>query len=226
MVKKRIHPKINISMYNEKIFLSDSDLLRALHLKYYHSELYCDTWWMGIKIFKCVFDIWVYQEIITLLKPDIVIETGTALGGSALFMQNVLDNMGKGYVISIDVVKRKLPIHPKIFFWVGSSIDKRIINKVKLHVSRNKKVMVILDSLHTREYVAKELEIYSNFVTKGQYLIVEDTNLGGNPIDSKGGPGPMAAVKEFIRKDRRFVIDRSKEKFGLTFNPQGYLLRR
>ena len=228
--KKKLHPKIDIGMQGNQggnIILDDVALLKALHLKYYHSELHLDTWWMNVKVYKCVFDIWVYQEIITQLKPDVIIETGTARGGSALFMAHVCDNLDKGNIITIDIKKRKVPKHKRIQYIIGSSIDKKIIKRLdQLLFNRPTKIMVILDSVHTREYVAEELKLYSHFVTKGQYLIVEDTNLGGNPIQSVGGRGPMAAVEEFILKDKRFVIDRSKEKFGLTFNPYGYLLRR
>ncbi len=83
--------------------------------------------------------------------------------------------------------------------------------------------MAILDSDHHKEHVLRELEIYSKFVTRESYIIVEDTNINGHPVRSKFGPGPMEAVKEFLKMNDDFIIDRSREKFYLTFNPDGYL---
>jgi cephalosporin hydroxylase len=86
--------------------------------------------------------------------------------------------------------------------------------------------MVILDSDHHKDHVLRELEIYSKFVTNGSYIIVEDTNINGHPVRPKFGPGPTEAVKEFLKGSRDFVIDKSREKFFLTFNPNGYLKKR
>lgn len=229
MVKKKKHPKLDIAIGDQgNIILDDISLLKALHFKYYHSELYCDTWWNGVKVYKCVFDLWVYQEIINELKPDIIIETGTGKGGSALYMAHIFDTIHKGFIYTIDIKERKVPQHKRIYHMIGSSIDKKITGTLKkwLALTPGRTVMVILDSDHHGEHVREELKIYSEFVTKGQYLIVEDTNLTGHPIGKAGiERGPYEAVEEFLKKDKRFAVDRSREKFGLTFNPQGYLRR-
>ncbi len=81
--------------------------------------------------------------------------------------------------------------------------------------------MVILDSGHSKSHVLKELQIYQSFVTKGNYLIVEDTNINGHPVLPQFGEGPMEAIEEFLASNEEFIIDNSKEKFFLTFNPQG-----
>jgi cephalosporin hydroxylase len=85
--------------------------------------------------------------------------------------------------------------------------------------------MVILDSDHSKDHVAKELELYHGFVTNGSYLVVEDSNLNGHPVYSGfgQGPGPMEALQEFLPKHPEFEIDKSKEKFLMSFNPNGYL---
>jgi cephalosporin hydroxylase len=83
--------------------------------------------------------------------------------------------------------------------------------------------MVVLDSDHHMPHVLNELRIYSKLVTKGNYLILEDTNINGHPVDRKFGPGPMEALEAFQREDSDFVSDRSREKFLMTFNPKGYL---
>ena len=83
--------------------------------------------------------------------------------------------------------------------------------------------MVILDSDHGKDHVLNELRTYSPFVTKGSYLIVEDTNINGHPVLHDFGPGPMEAVEDFLKENQNFTVDKSKEKFYLTFNPKGYL---
>lgn len=85
--------------------------------------------------------------------------------------------------------------------------------------------MVILDSDHSKVHVLNELRIYSKLVTKGNYLIVEDTCINGHPVCQGFGPGPMEAVEEFLKENQDFVVDRTREKFYLTFNPKGGLRR-
>jgi len=86
--------------------------------------------------------------------------------------------------------------------------------------------MVILDSDHSKGHVLSELKIYSKFVTKGSYIIVEDTNINNHPVFPDFGPGPMEAVEEFLKENKDFSVDRSREKFYLTFNPKGFLQKR
>jgi len=220
----------NCPVCQRQIPLSDLDLYNALQLKIYHSLIWKNTFWMGNQVFKCVFDLWALQEILYETRPDIIIETGTGNGGSALFIAHTLCHINKGFVITIDNEKRKTPHHKRIYYLIGSSMSKKIIDEI--HDLKSKllepRVMVILDSNHLSGYVLKELNIYNKFVTKGQYLIVEDTNLGGNPVQSpmlKKDPGPIKAVKEFLKHNKDFAVDRGREKFGVTFNPEGYLLR-
>jgi cephalosporin hydroxylase len=92
-------------------------------------------------------------------------------------------------------------------------------------VNERKKIMVILDSDHSKEHVLKELNFYHGLVSKGSYLVVEDSNLNGHPVHSGWGtgPGPMEAIEEFLPEHPEFVIDKTKEKFLMSFNPNGYL---
>jgi cephalosporin hydroxylase len=117
------------------------------------------------------------------------------------------------------------PVHPRIRYLIGSSVDEAILTRVGEEAAQSKNVMVVLDSDHRKAHVLKELEAYSAFVTKGSYLIVEDTNLNGHPVHRDYGPGPMEAVEEFLRTNPNFVVDKTREKFRLTFNPRGYLRR-
>lgn len=183
-----------------------------------------NTWWMGNRTYKSPLDLWVYQEIVFEKKPDIIIETGTAFGGSALYLANIMDIIGHGELISIDTEKNDVPNHDRITYLNGSSVDNSILEIINKSIIK-KKVMVILDSDHSKKHVLEELKIYSNIVSTGQFLIVEDTNIGGHPVHKKSGPGPWEAVRDFLEQDSRFQIDRSKEKYLFSFNPKGFLYK-
>ena len=183
-----------------------------------------NTHWLGTKVYKCPFDLWTYQEIIFADRPDVIIECGTADGGGALFFASLCDLVNHGQVITVDYRPREnLPIHNRITYITGSSITESTVDQVKKQLKPSDRVMVILDSDHTKGHVLSELRIYSGLVTLGNYLIVEDTNINGHPVAADFGPGPGEAVKEFLSQNKNFVADQSKEKFYLTFNPGGYL---
>lgn len=219
---KKIQAKINRLLHPAK------GITDKFHSKYYYSKVWSDTYWMGKRVFKCPLDLWAYQEIIFEVKPELIIESGTFYGGSALFFANLLDVIGSGQVVTIDVDKMPdMPVHKRIIYLEGSSLSDEIIGKVKEFTKGKNNIMVFLDSDHRAEHVLKELEIYSEFVTKGSYLIVEDSNLNGHPVYSGfgQGPGPMEAIEKFIAGNAKFQIDKTKEKFLLTFNPNGFLKR-
>jgi len=183
------------------------------------------TWhrmrWLGVKALKTPTDFWVYQELITAIKPDCIIETGTCFGGSALFLATVCQALKKGRVITVDIrLPKDPPMHPKIEYITGSSVDPHIIAKVRRRVYG--KVLVILDSDHSTGHVLKELAAYSQFVTPGSYMIVEDTSLNGD-VRKDHGPGPREAVEAWLPTQNRFEVDRDCERYHLTFNPGGYL---
>ena len=162
-------------------------------------------------------------------RPDVVVETGTRLGGSSAYFASILDLLGKGRVITVDIVDYPdKPQHDRITYLTGSSTSLEIIERIRELISPDEKVMVFLDSDHSKAHVQRELELYSGLVTAGNYLIVEDTFLNGRPIFSPAvqpGPDPMEAVQEFLSENPNFVADRSREKYGLTFNPNGFLKR-
>jgi|SaaInlStandDraft_2_1057019.scaffolds.fasta_scaffold05259_2 cephalosporin hydroxylase len=183
-----------------------------------------ETTWLGVSALKLPSDMWVYQEIVYEVKPDIIIETGSMYGGSALFLATICDINKKGKIISIDINRKKdFPKHERIKFLTGSSTDKKTIDELKKDIGVNQKIIVILDSDHSKEHVLKELEIYNEFVSKDSYLIVEDTAINNHPILPNFGEGPWEAVEEFLKTHHNFVIDKNKEKFLLTWNPNGYL---
>ena len=203
-------------------------VVNSFHRLYHSnsSQTWLNTFYLGVPVSKCPLDLWVYQEIIFKLKPDVIIECGTWKGGSALFMAHLLDILNNGKVISIDLedVQGK-PQHKRIDYLLGSSTSEGVVAQVSRLIGSKERVMVVLDSDHHREHVLNELRIYSRFVTKGSYLIVEDTNLNGHPVWPKFGPGPMEAVSQFLQENKDFIIDKMKEKFYMTFNPNGYLVK-
>jgi cephalosporin hydroxylase len=194
----------------------------GFHRLYYYSDVWEDTSIFGIPVDKCPLDLWIYQEIIFETKPDFIIETGTYKGGSALFFASICELIGQGRVVTIDIEDRDIPFHPRITKIVGNSVSEETVKEVKKLVS-NKRCMVVLDSAHNKEHVLKEMELYGEFVSKGCYLTVEDTNINGHPVLPESGPGPMEAVEEFLRKRGAFAIDLKREKFMLTFCPKGFL---
>ena len=176
---------------------------------------------------RCPLDLWVYQEILYELKPDIVIETGTNEGGGAHFLASIMDVIGKGKVIGVDIEELdNRADHERITYIKGSSIDNNIVKKVSEMIESNDVVLVILDSDHNMPHVLEEMKIYSEFVTKGSYMIVEDSNVNGHPIMPNWGLGPFEAIQEFLSKNDLFEVDKSCEKFYMSFNPSGYLKKK
>jgi len=213
-----------LSLLKNKQRPRTKEIIETFHKLYYDSRVWTETYWLEVPVHKCPFDLWIYQEIICRLEPDVVVETGIGNGGSALFFASILELIGKGKVITIDIEKKGfLPGHKRIKYIVGPSTSSKTFQKVKRLIKEKDRVMVSLDSDHKREHVLKELRMYSNLVSDGNYLVVEDTNLNGHPVDSDFGPGPMEAVKEFLRETDNFVVEKELEKFFLSFNPGGIL---
>jgi cephalosporin hydroxylase len=182
------------------------------------------TFWMGVECLKCPLDLWVYQEIFHEIRPDLVVETGTHQGGSALFMAHMMDVIGKGEIVTIDIREAPRPTHPRIRYAHGSSVDPVLLGTI-LDNRADTVRMVILDSDHSESHVTRELELLSPYVTSGSYLVVEDTNINGHPAYRNFGPGPFEAVEKFLARNSAFEVDATREKFLMTFNPRGFLRR-
>lgn len=186
------------------------------------------TYFEGVPLIKNPLDLWVYQELIFNLRPTLIIETGTAFGGSALFFARQLEKLGAGSVVSIDIAAaEQLPRHPRITFIPGSSTDPTIVAAVTGRARAHERVMVILDSDHSTEHVTAELEAYAPLVTPMQFLVVEDTNVNGHPVLANwiNGPGPHAAVEGFLERYPEFARDVLCERYLLTMHPGGWLRR-
>ncbi|NDB84763.1 MAG: cephalosporin hydroxylase [Alphaproteobacteria bacterium] len=195
--------------------------------------------WLGVPIIQVPQDIVAIQEIIWKTKPDVIIETGVARGGSLIFSASILHLLnGNGKVIGIDIDIRDhnraaIENHSLAFrinLIQGSSIESSTIEQVNNFIKAEDRVMVILDSNHTHEHVLKELNLYSPLVTKDCYLVVMDTLVDDMPDDYfKDRPwgknnNPKTAVHEFLKSVDRFEIDESMHnKLLITVAPDGYL---
>jgi cephalosporin hydroxylase len=197
--------------------------------------------WMGRPIIQYPQDMIAMQEIIWEVKPDLIIETGIAHGGSLIYYASLLELIGKGEVMGIDIDirehnRKEIETHPmykRIKMIQGSSISSEVIEQVKKIVTGKKAVLVSLDSNHTHEHVLSELNLYSPFVTPGSYIVAFDTiveDLPGGYFSQKRPWGisnnPKTAVDEFLKENKNFEIDDSIDhKLLISVAPGGYLKR-
>lgn len=203
------------------------EILRLANIIYFRQQTYEKTHWMGIKTAKCPMDMWVYQELIHKLNTDLLIETGTHLGGSALYFAHLFDIIGNGKVITVDIQPTSdLPKHPRIEYLHGSSLDPDILETMEKQAAQANSVMVILDSDHKAGHKLKELEQYSRFVTQHNYIVAEDSCFDYYPAWPEFGPGPATAVRDFMRSNNNFEVDRSQELHLFTFAPMAFLRKK
>ena len=200
-------------------------MLPTQFIEYYKKHIRPNKMWQwhGYKLEKYADDAMLYAEAIFNKKPDFLIETGTHWGGSTLFFAHMMDLVGSGQVISIDIgndeQKDKLPKHPRITYLSGSSVDLSIIEQIKSRI-KNSTAMVSLDSDHSREHVARELVLYSPLVTSGQYMVVEDTST----IRLRGA---RRALFDFIKNDcSGFKHIKINKKITISNCVDGWLLKR
>jgi len=197
--------------------------------------------WMGRPIIQYPQDMIAMQEIIWQLKPDLIIETGIAHGGSLIYYASLLELIGKGEILGIDIDIRehnrleieKHPMFKRIKMLQGSSIDEKLVDQVKEIAKDKQTVLVSLDSNHTHEHVLRELELYAPFVTPGSYIVVFDTIVEDLPQGYFKeqrpwgiGNNPKTAVWEFLKKNEQFAIDTAIDnKLLISVAPEGYLKR-
>lgn len=210
-----------------------------------HADKYKYTYnytWLGRPIIKYPNDIAITQEIVWDLKPDLIIETGIAHGGSLILSASLLELIGgEGKVLGIDIDirehnRKEIEAHPmmkRIEMIEGSSVGEDVMSRVKEEASKAKTVMVFLDSLHSHDHVLKELELYAPLVTTGSYLVLPDTFIEYFPkgyyADNRPwdvGNNPMTALRAFMEKNDDFEIDRELcNKLMITEAFDGYLRR-
>lgn len=223
--------------------MTNDENLRSLTNQWFiqsckHKYSYNFTW-LGRPIIQFPQDIIAMQEIIWKVKPDLIIETGIAHGGSLVFYASILELLGgNGIVVGIDIDIRehnrieieKHSMFKRSIMIQGSSIDDEVIKQVYELAKGKKKILVVLDSSHTHDHVLKELQMYSPLITKGSYLVVFDTIIEDLPEeffpDRPWGKNnnPKTAVWEFLKTNDRFEVDKEiEDKLLITVAPDGYL---
>lgn len=196
------------------------------------AETFFSRTFMGLVCLQHPFDAWATQEIIFETRPEVIVECGSFGGGSAVMWAMLMTQYHEtARVIAIDIedrmdAARQVPIWDRhVSFLHGSSVDPTVVSEVRA-LTRGRRTMVILDSLHTEEHVSQEIDAYADLVSPGCYLIVQDGFVNGHPCEDDWGPGPFEAIEAFLTKDDRFEIDHDREQMMFTFNPSGFLRRR
>ena len=223
--------------------MAQDEKLNALSLEWMQraeKHKYCYNYtWMGRPIIKFPNDIVLAQEIIWEVKPDLIIETGIAHGGSIIFSASMLELLGgNGEVAAVDIDirshnRKAIEEHPmakRIRMWEGSSTDEKIANEIRALAHSKKSVMVFLDSLHTHDHVLREMEIYGPMVTVGSFMVVIDTCIEAFPAGTYQdrpwdvGNNPMTAAKAYLKDHNEFIVDNDCcNKLCITEAFSGYL---
>jgi cephalosporin hydroxylase len=196
--------------------------------------------WMGRPIIQFPQDMIAMQEILWRVQPDLLIETGIAHGGSLIYYASLMELIGKGRVLGIDIDIRshnrteieKHPMAKRIDMIQGSAVDDDLAATVAMRAAEVETVLVVLDSNHTHAHVKRELELYAPLVSVGSYCVVFDTVVEDMPPGSFPdrpwdiGNNPKTALHEYLKENDSFEIDRAvHEKLLITVAPDGYLKR-
>lgn len=202
--------------------------LSKWHLYHIRNIFFHKCHWMGVRALKNPLDAWIYQEIIYETKPDIILEIGSMEGGSTLYLANLLDLMGKGQVISVDLDRSRFRVsHDRIIVITGCSSSPEVVAKVS-ELCEGKSVLIIQDAAHDKESVLHDLRTYSRLVGRNSYFVVEDGHIDlFRPDDGIGTweDGPLAAIEQFLTENTNFVVDSDRERYILTNNVKGFLKR-
>lgn len=211
------------------------DAPEAYHRWYYDNLLWKQRTWAGVPIYKSPLDLWNYQEILSDLRPDLIIEIGAHSGGSALFLADVLASLGipESRVISVDIDLSRLAPRArqrKNVAFIQSRSTSDLVHKTLAAERENTvgKVFAILDGDHSKNNVLAEMRMLRDVLRKGDYLIVEDGDINGHPVLPNWGPGPYEAVEAYCAEfPDDYERDSTREfAFGWTAAPRGFLSRK
>lgn len=222
------------------LFNGSTDYMLSID-KYDYSYLWN---WMGVPIIQMPADVMATQEVIWETKPDVIIETGVARGGSVLFMASLLELMGHGQVIGVDIDIRahnrdSIESHPmsrRVTLIEGGSVDDGVLAAVRAEIPEGARVMVVLDSDHSRDHVLAECRAYGEMVTPGCYMVVADTMIGH--VQEKDAPPnrsqkwfegnePLSALRDYMGETDKFEVDEVLNgKLILSSSPGGYVRRK
>jgi cephalosporin hydroxylase len=207
---------------------------RSLISRWFFTDLirrstnFSNVTWNGEPIWQNILDLWVIQETIFEVKPAVILETGTNRGGSSFFYAQLMDLIGHGRVVTVDIEKLHNLSHPRIEYLIGSSVGEDVLKTMRAAArNANGPVMIILDSDHTAAHVLKELEAYAPLLTEGSFLLVQDGVIDTLRKFRNGRPGPLAAIHQFLERHPEFEIDMERStKFPITHHPDGWLRRK
>jgi cephalosporin hydroxylase len=237
-IAKRILPRPVYNLGKAVLRLSAKSpgrIWHDYHVWYYNSGVWQTTTFLGHNCLKSVSDMWNYQEILFEMKPNLLIEFGSFKGGSTLFFSKMLALVSpKAKILAVDVDHRKnfppdVAREPNIELLECSSADPRVAERIlQLRKTHKGPAFFILDSDHSAKHVLAELLLIRNCTRPGDYVIVEDSNINGHPVLPDFGPGPYEAFQEYAAKyPNDYTHDTKRElKFGFTWAPAGFLIRR
>lgn len=182
--------------------------------------------WLGHRTLKNPLDAWIYQEMLYEIRPDIILEIGNKNGGSALYLATICDALRHGKIIAVDICHDKMTAkHPRIVTVTGDSKDPAVVRRVH-KMCKERRTLIIHDGDHSREGVLTDMRNYSGLIQPPSYFIIEDTTDGlPHFLDQQreNPNSPLAAIREFLLENRRFQIDKTRERYLLTANFNGFL---
>jgi cephalosporin hydroxylase len=193
-----------------------------------HTDNFGKISWLGKPVWQSVMDVWTLQETLFEVKPDLLIECGTYKGGSSYFIGDLFELMGKGRVITVDIIKQHDLQHPRVTYLIGDCASPAIVQQIKAERDKvSGPVMVLLDSDHSAAHVKKELDAYHSFVTPGSFLHVQDGVIDVQPQFAGARPGPLPAIEAFAAEHPEYEIDLERsDRFLFTHHPKGWLRRK
>jgi cephalosporin hydroxylase len=206
----------------------------SYHEWYYNTEVWKTVTFLGVPCYKSVSDLWNYQEILAGLRPQLVIEFGTLMGGSTLYFAEILKLISrKGHVLSVDLthstVYDRVRRHPAIELLEADTLNPVVAARItELRKKYPGPAFWIIDDAHKRDHVLAELKRIRDLTLEGDYVVVEDGNVNGHPVLPDWGPGPYEALSAYFEE---FPDDYTRDtkcecKFGFTFAASGFLIRR
>ncbi len=216
--------------------MQESDRISApegYHRWYYDQRIWERVHWMGVPCLKSVSDMWNYQEVISRLRPSLIVEFGTRYGGAALYFATIGALVRPGCrVFTVDSdhtdLRPDVRRHPAIETRLGRSTDPGVLERLRaLRRNHPGPVFAILDSDHSKRNVLAEMRALRDFLVAGDYLVVEDGNINGHPVLPGWGEGPWEAIQEYFAEyPGDYARDEETEqRFGFTFAPHGFLRR-
>jgi cephalosporin hydroxylase len=225
-----------LDIYTEEGFRVLSELWTRSN---WQNKLSYEVSWLGIPIIQLPEDIVVMQELIWKVRPDVIVESGVAHGGALVLYASVLELLGRGRVIGVDIEIRKYnrlaieahPLSHRIELIEGDALAEETVRAVRSRIRQGERVLVALDSNHTKEHVAGELERYAPLVTPNSYLVVFDGVMAlvadaPGAGERWGEDNPLEAVRDFLDGNDDFELDRSYERLAVTYCQGGFLRRR